>query len=102
MHREQAFEAPGLWAGTVRSDPGVVSGWHHHGDYDTCIYVVDGCMRVEFGAEGTCSVEAGAGDFVHVPKRTVHRESACGDVPVRAVLVRAGRGAPTVNVEAPQ
>jgi uncharacterized RmlC-like cupin family protein len=28
------------------------SGWHHHGEHDTAVYVVDGGLRMEFGPEG--------------------------------------------------
>jgi uncharacterized RmlC-like cupin family protein len=24
----------------VRTEPGMVSGWHHHGEYETVIYVL--------------------------------------------------------------
>ena len=50
MHRQVAFEAPSLWAGLVHTDPGATSGWHHHGDHETSLYVVAGTMRLEFGA----------------------------------------------------
>src|SRR4051812_29660928 len=33
MVREQAIAIDGLWSGYVRTDPGMVSGWHHHGDH---------------------------------------------------------------------
>ena len=33
MHRQRAFDAPGLWAGQVTTDPGATSGWHHHGEH---------------------------------------------------------------------
>jgi quercetin dioxygenase-like cupin family protein len=32
-----------------RVDPGVVSGWHHHGDYGIYGYVVSGSARFEDG-----------------------------------------------------
>jgi uncharacterized RmlC-like cupin family protein len=73
MRRQVAFEAPGLWAGVVHTDPGATSGWHHHGEHETSLFVVRGRMRLEFGAGG----------------RT------------RAVIARAGAGVPTVNVDGP-
>lgn len=100
MSRELAFEAPGLWAGVVHTEPGAVSGWHHHGEHETSLYVVDGAMRLEFGAAGE-GVDAGPGDFVHVPARTVHRELNPGEVTSTAVIARSGYGAPTVNVDGP-
>ena len=72
MERKQAIVLDGLWSGTVRTDPGGVSGWHHHGEHDTVAYVVRGLFLVETG-EGV--VEAGPGEFVHIPPHVVHRES---------------------------
>jgi hypothetical protein len=74
MHRQVAFEAPSLWAGLVHTDPGATSGWHHHGDHETSLYVVAGTMRLEFGAGGAERADAGAGEFIHVPAWTVHRD----------------------------
>src|SRR5205085_3860059 len=48
MRREMAFEVPGLWAGLVHTEPGASSGWHHHGDHETSLYVVRGQLRLEF------------------------------------------------------
>src|SRR5688572_26989173 len=102
MRRQRAFEAPGLWAGVVDTDPGAASGWHHHGEHESSLYILVGRMRLEFGPGGHSAVEAQVGDFVHVPARTVHRESNPGDVVSRAVIARAGEGAPTVNVDGPE
>ena len=100
MVRERAFELPILWAGRVTTVPGAVSGWHHHDVNETSLYVVSGILRLECeGVEGY--VDARAGDFVHVPAFTVHRESNPTDEPSVAVIARAGGGLPTVNVDAP-
>ncbi len=100
MHRELAFELPRLWAGRVETAPGMVSGWHHHDLNDSTLYVVRGVLRLESaGHEGY--VDAHAGDFVHVPAFTVHRESNPLDEPSQVVVVRAGGGVPTVNVDPP-
>jgi quercetin dioxygenase-like cupin family protein len=32
--RHLAFRGEGFMVVRLRVDPGVVSGWHHHGDYD--------------------------------------------------------------------
>ena len=101
MRREKAFEVTGLWAGVVHTEPGATSGWHHHGEHETSLYVVRGAMRLEFGAGGAESVEAHAGDFVHVPAHTVHRESNPSEQVSTAVIARAGTGVPTVNVDGP-
>ncbi len=100
MERSRAFEAPGLWAGQVETAPGAVSGWHHHDSNESSLYVVSGVLRLEFeGHDGY--VDAEAGDFVHVPAFTVHRESNPAGTPSVAVIARAGDGVPTVNVEGP-
>jgi uncharacterized RmlC-like cupin family protein len=98
MLRRRAFERPILWSGQVETAPGAVSGWHHHDRNETSLYVVSGVLRLECeGVEGY--VDALAGDFVHVPPFTVHRESNPGDHPSLAVIARAGGGIPTVNVD---
>lgn len=101
MRREEAFVAPGLWTGLVHTDPGAVSGWHHHGSHETSLYVVAGRMRFEFGPEGSEAIDAGPGDFVHVPAGVIHRECNPGDTMSTAVIARAGRGDPTTNVRGP-
>lgn len=101
MTREQAIEVDGLWAGYVRTAPGATSGWHHHGDHESSIYVARGSLRMESGPDGSEVITAVAGDFVHVPKGAVHRESNDGDEESHLVVVRAGRGVPTVNVDRP-
>lgn len=100
MQRSLAFELAELWTGRVETLPGAVSGWHHHDGNETALYVVSGVLRLEFeGHEGY--VDAVAGDFVHVPAHTVHRESNPTDQTSQAVIVRAGGGVPTVNVDSP-
>ncbi len=100
MLRKRAFEQPTLWAGQVETAPGAMSGWHHHDLNETSLYVVSGVLRLEFeGSDGY--VEARAGDFVHVPAFTVHRESNPTGEPSVAVIARAGGGVPTVNVAPP-
>jgi uncharacterized RmlC-like cupin family protein len=101
MVREEAFSGEGIWAGLVRAAPERASGWHHHGDYDTYIYVASGYLRFEFGPRGANQVEAGPGDFVHVPKHLVHRESNPDSDEGVLIGVRAGSGPAVVNVNGP-
>lgn len=101
MVRERAIAVDGMWAGVVRTGPGMVSGWHHHGEYETSIYVAAGTLRMESGEGGRSVVEAVAGDFLHVPAGAVHRESNLGESESELVVVRAGHGVPTVNVDGP-
>ncbi len=101
MLRRLAFEQAILWAGSVETAPGAVSGWHHHDRNETSLYVVSGVLRLEFEG-GEDPLDAHPGDFIHVPSYTVHRESNPGDVPSLAVIARAGGGIPTVNVDPPR
>jgi uncharacterized RmlC-like cupin family protein len=101
MRRQRAIDAAGLWSGLVHTEPGATSGWHHHGDHETSLYVVSGTMRLEFGPGGRSVVEAGPGEFVHVPAHLIHRESNPADQPSMVVIARAGTGKPTVNVVGP-
>jgi uncharacterized RmlC-like cupin family protein len=102
IHRRQAFAGPGLWAGLTSTEPGLVSGWHHHGGHDTIVYVLSGSLAIEFGEGGRRAVQAGAGDFLVIPSGLIHRESTPDDEPSESVVIRAGGdGPPTIEVEAP-
>lgn len=101
MSRRMAEHGEGMWTGTVDTEPGAVTGWHHHGEHETTLYIVSGRFRLESGPDGAEVLEAGPGDFLRVPAGAVHRESNPGEEPSRAVIVRCGAGAPTVNVDGP-
>ena len=101
MTREAAVVSGALWSGLVHTDAGAVSGWHHHGEHETSLYVLRGRMRLEFGPGGADVAEAGPGDFLHVPPYTVHRESNPAGERSTAVIARAGQGVVTVNVAGP-
>ena len=99
--REQAIAVDGLWSGLVRTEPGVASGWHHHGDHDTSVYVVEGNVRIEFGPGGAQALDAGPGDFIHIPQQLVHREVNAGSSTSQEIITRSGTGPLTVNVDGP-
>jgi uncharacterized RmlC-like cupin family protein len=101
MVREEAITVDGLWAGLTKTDAGMTSAWHHHGDYDTSIYVSSGSLRMESGPGGASVIDAQAGDFLFVPKGSIHREGNPGDAVSHLVVVRAGTGPPVINVEGP-
>ncbi len=101
MTRHVALHSETMWSGAVDTEAGAVSGWHHHGDHDTTIYIVSGSMRLESGPNGEHAVLAGPGDFLHVPAGAIHRESNPGDAASRVVVVRCGSGTPTINVDGP-
>jgi len=101
MTREQAIAVDGMWAGLVRTEAHTTTGWHHHADYDTSIYVVRGLLRMESGPSGSHVIDARPGDFLHVPKGAIHREGNPGSQESHLVVVRAGRGPAVVNVDGP-
>jgi uncharacterized RmlC-like cupin family protein len=102
MDREEAIATEGMWAGFVTTEAGMTSGWHHHGDYESSIYVVSGALRMEFGPGGGEVFEAGPGDFVYVPPHTIHREGNPSDEDAEIIVVRAGSGTPVTNVDGPE
>jgi len=101
MIREEAVSTDGMWAGLARTAAGSISGWHHHGDYESTIYVLSGALRMEFGPGGGEVLEAVPGDFVYIARGTVHRESNPTEEESRIVVVRSGSGEPVVNVDGP-
>jgi uncharacterized RmlC-like cupin family protein len=101
IHREQAVRTDGMWSGFARTEPGMVSGWHHHGEYESSIYVLTGSLHMEFGPDGQETFDAGPGDFVFVGKGIVHRESNPSTEQGTMVVVRAGQGEPVTNVDGP-
>lgn len=102
IRRRQAFAKPRLWAGTAMTQPGLVSGWHHHGGHDTIVYILSGRLAVEFGEGGRRAVQAAAGDFLVIPSGLIHRESTPDDAPSESVVIRAGGdGPPTIEVDGP-
>ena len=101
MNRKEAFAPEGAWVGTVKMKPGLVSGWHHHGEYETYAYVTKGQARFEYGPDGGEAIEAGPGDFAFIPARTVHREVNPGSHESVVVLFRMGPGKPVFNVDGP-
>ena len=103
MAREQAVSTDGMWAGFVRTTPGMTSAWHHHGEYESTIYVVSGTIRMEFGHGGADVIEGGPGDFFYVPPGAIHREGNPTDEETHLIVVRAGSssGPAVINVDGP-
>jgi uncharacterized RmlC-like cupin family protein len=101
MHRLEGLAAAGVHVVEVRTEPGLVSGWHHHGDNGTYGYVIGGRLRLEWGTAGQQFAEAGPGEFFYVAPNTVHRES--NPVADEQFLVgfRVGTGPTVFNVEGP-
>ena len=100
MHRLEVHAGEGFWLGTVTTEPNVISGWHHHGEYETVIYVLRGAARLDGWVDGRIERhDAPAGSFIRVAPGTVHREGSASPDGIEAVLVRVGQGPVTVPVE---
>jgi uncharacterized RmlC-like cupin family protein len=98
---EEVFHDPAAWVGVLELAAGAASGWHHHGDWDSYAYVIEGVLRWEFGANGTESIEVAAGDVGRVPARLVHRDVSAGETGLKLVLFRTGQGELTIDVDGP-
>lgn len=101
MDRRELLDRDGVWIGRVRTEPGVSSGWHHHGERTTYIHVLAGRIRIDFGPGGHESVEGGPGDLIVNPPGLVHRETTPPDEPAEVVVIRVGSGPQNVNVDGP-
>lgn len=88
-----------LWVGLVTTPVGVASGWHHHGDCETAIYVVQGRARFSWGKGGQESAIVSTGDFLSVPGNAIHREENIGDEELILVVARSCSGVIVVNVD---
>jgi uncharacterized RmlC-like cupin family protein len=79
-----------MWGGLATTEPGTVSGWHHHAGYESTIYVISGALRMEFGPGGTESFDAGPGDFVFVGRNVIHRRATPPTSPAASSLSAPG------------
>lgn len=102
MVREEAIATDRMWAGFARTAAGMISGWHHHGEYETAIYVMAGALHMEFGPGGADTLDGRPGDFLYVAPGAIHRESNPSDQESHLLVVRSGAGAPVVNVDGPE
>lgn len=101
MIREEAIQTDHLWAGIARTKPGNISNWHHHGEWETIAYVLVGACRLEFGPGGREVVLGQAGDYIYIPKGTIHRESNPAEGEQALAIVRFGGGPVVINVDGP-
>lgn len=102
MEREEAVRTDRLWAGVAKTAGRTFSGWHHHGAYESVIYVMRGRLRLEFGSGGRDVLDARAGDTLYVAPGEVHREGNPGDETSEILVVRAGEGEIVSNVPGPR
>ena len=101
MDRRLLVEHDDRWIGWVRVEPGSESGWHHHNERDTYIFVTRGRISIEYGPGGRASVEGTPGDLIFMPRHTVHRELTAPEDAGECFLVRIGPGPQVVNVDGP-
>jgi quercetin dioxygenase-like cupin family protein len=102
IQRELAFADGDHRVIRSRTEPGAVSGWHHHGEYDIFGYVVSGTARFESASAGGEATIVGPGDFFHVPRRTVHREiNPSSTEGQEIILFLRGSGPMVINVDGP-
>ena len=100
MNRRVALEHDGVWVGTVDTDPGVMTGWHHHGDWDTYVYTLRGDARLDY-VDGPDVVVRSTqpGEVIFIPKGVVHREGSASTNGISALLVRVGSGPIVIPVD---
>jgi mannose-6-phosphate isomerase-like protein (cupin superfamily) len=99
FRRELCYDDGHAWVGIVTTEPGSASPWHHHGDYDTFAYLLEGEAVVEFGDDGQ-SLHLSPDESVGiVPKGLPHRELNPGTVPNKFLIVRVGHGPAVIPVE---
>lgn len=105
LERRMLYDRDGRWTGWtgwIQNEAGDVSGWHHHADNDTYVYVIRGSVAIEFGPEGGESFVAQAGDFFFIPSQSIHRETTSQDADLEAFILRFGGEPEQVDVEGPQ
>jgi uncharacterized RmlC-like cupin family protein len=104
LERRTLYDRDGRWAGWtgwIRNEAGDVSGWHHHAENDTYVYVIRGSVTIDFGAGGGESFVAHAGDFFLIPSQTIHREMTSHDAHLEAFIVRVGSEPEQIDVNGP-
>lgn len=102
VSRQVAFEDEDVLMIQSRVAGGVTTGWHHNGDRRVYGYVVRGHAVLEYGPGGNESVDLDAGDFIHVPPRTIRRVVNPTVEDWEIVISFVGSGPPAVSVDGPQ
>ena len=88
-----------LWAGTVKIQPGAITGAHHHGALESVIYVLRGTARFRWGDKLEYTAEARPGDFIYVPPFVPHQElNASTTEPLDCVLLRSDGKAISISL----
>jgi len=102
ISRFLAFEGDGFLILHSHAEPGTISAWHHHGDYEVYGFIIFGSERLDFGSSGKEAVLVGQGDFFHIPPHTIHRDvNPSVTDGQEALLFLRGSGPVVVNVDGP-
>jgi uncharacterized RmlC-like cupin family protein len=78
-----------LWVGRVVGEPGMDSGPHHHGEAETCGFILSGTPRIYYGEEYAEFVDLEPGDFIYIGPFVPHIESNPHDTPVEFITARS-------------
>lgn len=101
MDRLKAFDTDETMVFRLEIDGDETSDWHHHGDHHVFGYLVEGRGRWEYGSSEEDTVTVDAGDFWHIPPRTIHRDINPYDEPQTAIVFIYGSGPLAVDVAGP-
>jgi quercetin dioxygenase-like cupin family protein len=77
---------PGAWSLTRVSVPRGVGAPPHDHDFNESYYVLSGALRLT--AAGS-EVELGAGEFIHIPGKTVHGFQGNSDAPTQILILQS-------------
>lgn len=103
IKRDFAFKDDGVLVIRSITEPGIVSGWHRHGDYHVHGYMAKGSMLLEFGPGGKESVLVQEAGFFHVPPHTTHRETNPSKTDGQEIILfLTGKGDLVQNLESPE
>lgn len=103
IKRDFAFKEEGILVLRSRTESGIVSGWHRHGDYHVYGYMAKGSMLLEFGPDGKESILVEEGGFFHVPPHTTHRETNPSKTEGQEIIIfLTGKGDLVQNLEGPE
>lgn len=103
IQRDFAFKGDDVLMIRSKTEPGIVSGWHRHGDYHVYGYMAKGSMLIEFGSKGKESVLVEEAGFFHVPPHTTHRETNPSKTAGQEIILfLTGKGDLVQNLEGPE
>ncbi len=99
FRREQFLDDGHVWVGIVTTEPGATSPWHHHGDYTTYAYLLEGEATVEYGDDGERKRFTADDGLAVIPPGVVHREINSGSTGNKFLIMRVGHGPAVVPVD---